>query len=185
MGVITPITSWSGQPKGVIMVKGVITSMITGVICDHAMIMLLFFLGNGWAIPPYPNILDEFILLFHPVQNWQNFIIFLSHELLLRGSDDFSGIFGLPDSLWHLSQRLNLGKPTLTRFGLTDSSLGRNVLHSSYRVVIVEGCVRVNPHAPFLRELPWGWRLKLCSSCWKQYWKRAMLFRIPHLLGAT
>ena len=41
-GVITPITPWSRYAKGVI------TPVITGVICDHAMITLLFLLGHTW-----------------------------------------------------------------------------------------------------------------------------------------
>ena len=43
--VITPITPSSRIPKHVITVKGVITPVITGVICDHTVITKYFYWG--------------------------------------------------------------------------------------------------------------------------------------------
>ena len=44
--VITPITGWSHQLESMITLKRVITGVITGVICDHAVITNFFYWGG-------------------------------------------------------------------------------------------------------------------------------------------
>lgn len=68
---------------------------------------------------------------------------------------------------WHWGRRLS-----------HTASLGPSNAHFSFRLSIVEGCVEVKPHVPYLQELPWGLSSKSRSSSSKQYWTRSMPVKV-------